>query len=61
MKNHFVVILNFESQAVDVLSLDNMPEDEDDVELFIEETLDYSLSSCEWMVTKDYIPKPLNF
>ena len=61
MKNHFAVILNFESMSVDVLSLDNMPEDEDDVELFIEETLDYSLSNCEWMVTTDYTPKPLNF
>lgn len=60
MKNHFAVILNFESGAVDVLSLDNMPEGEDVYE-FIEGTLDYSLSNCEWMVTTTPVLRPLNF
>ncbi len=60
MKNHFAVILNFESQAVDVLSLDNMPEGEDIYE-FIEETLDYNLSNCQWMVTTTPNINQLNY
>lgn len=60
MINHYAVILNFESESVDVLSLDNMPEGEE-VEHFIEETLDYSLSNCQWMVTTNFIPHRLNF
>lgn len=60
MKDKYAVILNFETQTIDVLSLDNLPQGED-VELFIEDTLDYSLSNCEWMVTNDITPKHLNF
>ena len=60
MRGKYVVILNFETQTIDVLSLDNLPQG-GDIELFIEDTLDYSLSNCEWMVTNDIIPKHLNF
>lgn len=60
MRNHFVVILNSETESVDVLSLDNMPDGEDVVD-FIEETLSYSLSNCQWMVTTNFIPERLNF
>jgi hypothetical protein len=59
-KPEYVVILNFESGAVDIMILDNKPEDEDYQE-FIEGTLDYSLSSCEWMITTSPFPNPLNF
>lgn len=59
-KPEYVVILNFESGQVDIMILDNKPEDEDYQE-FIEGTLDYSLSNCEWMVTTKPFPNPLNF
>ena len=59
-KPEYVVILNFESGQVDIMILDNKPEGMDDEE-FIEGTLDYSLSNCEWMVTTNPFPNPLNF
>ncbi len=46
--NKYVVILNFETETTDVLDLINCPDD--DYEEFIEDTLDYSLSNCQWMV-----------
>jgi hypothetical protein len=48
----YAVILNYESGQIDVLDLCNKPEDMD-VEIFIEELLDYSLSNCEWMTVKE--------
>lgn len=59
-KPQYVVILNFESGEVDVMILDNKPEDMDAQE-YIETVLDYSLSNCEWMVTTNPFPNPLNF
>lgn len=44
----FAVILNFESSSIDVLDLVNCPDH--NYEEFIEGTLDYSLSNCQWMV-----------
>lgn len=55
----FVIILNFESQAIDCLDLVNMPADADAYE-FIEEVLDYSLSNCQWMVVTEK-PEVINF
>ena len=48
-KKEYVYILNFETGTVDCLSLENRPEDID-AEQFIEQTLDYNLSNCDWMV-----------
>ena len=59
-KTEYVVILNFESGAVDIMILDNKPLDMD-YEEYIEETLDYSLSNCDWMITTKPIMNPLNF
>jgi hypothetical protein len=59
-KPKYVVILNFESGEVDIMILDNKPEDMDTQE-YIETVLDYSLSNCEWMVTTNPHPHPLNF
>jgi hypothetical protein len=59
-KPEYVVILNFESGEVDVMTLDNKPEGED-YQDYIESTLDYSLSNCEWMVTSKPLPNRLNF
>jgi hypothetical protein len=47
-KEKYALILNFESESIDVLDLVNCPDD--DYEEFIEDTLEYSLSNCEWMV-----------
>jgi hypothetical protein len=44
----FAVILNFESSSIDVLDLVNCSDH--NYEEFIEGTLDYSLSNCQWMV-----------
>ena len=46
----YATILNFESGQVEVLDLCNMPEDME-AEEYIEVTLEYSLSNCEWMTT----------
>ena len=59
-KTLYAVILNFESGAVDTLILDNMPKDAEPSE-YIEGSLDYSLSNCEWMITSTPIPNNLNF
>lgn len=59
-KTMYAVILNFESGSVDTLILDNMPQDTDPEE-YIQGPLDYSLSNCEWMVTPNPFPNPLNF
>ena len=50
----FAVILNFESSSIDVLDIVNCPDN--NYEEFIEETLDYSLSNCQWVVV-DKKPK----
>jgi len=55
----FVIILNFETQAIDCLDLVNMPDDAD-ASNFIEEKLDYSLSNCEWMVVTER-PEVINY
>jgi len=44
----YVIILNFESSSIDVLDLVNCPDD--NYEEFIEVTLEYSLTNCQWMV-----------
>ena len=59
-KTLYAVILNFESGEVDIMILDNKPEDMDAQE-YIETVLDYSLSNCEWMFTSTPIPNNLNF
>ena len=59
-KTLYAVILNFESGEVDIMILDNKPEDMDAQE-YIETVLDYSLSNCEWMITSTPIPNNLNF
>lgn len=51
----YAVILNFETGRVEALDLRNMPEGEF-AETYIEETLKYSLSNCEWM-TFDELPE----
>ncbi len=60
-KQKYAIILNFESESVDVLDLVNCPDDVD-VEEFIEDDkngLDYSLTNCQWIVLNN---KPeLNF
>ena len=51
-KERYAIILNFESESIDVLDLVNRPDNVDDEE-FIEDDengLDYSLSNCQWMV-----------
>ena len=51
-KERYAIILNFESESVDVLDLVNCPQDVTDEE-FIEDDengLNYSLTNCEWMV-----------
>lgn len=54
----YVTILNFESGKIDVLEIPSSNAD-DSAELYIEETLNYSLSNCDWMMTAE---KPeLNF
>jgi hypothetical protein len=56
MKNH-IVVLNFITRKVDSFVVENVAEE--DIEEYIEETLNYSLSNCQWMVT-DEEPK-INF
>jgi hypothetical protein len=56
----YVVILNFRTGNIDILSLHGMNED-DDFEEFIEMDLTYNLSDCEWMVTTNPFPNPINF
>jgi len=61
-KENYVIILNFESESIDVLDLVNCPKNMDEVE-FIEDSengLDYSLSNCEWMVVTKK-PEVINF
>lgn len=51
MNNLYAVILNFESESIDVLDLVNCPDT--NYEEFIEDDengLDYSLTNCQWMV-----------
>lgn len=61
----YAVILNFESGKVEVLSLDNKPEELDSdefIELPTEEGgLGYDLSNCNYMVTEDITMYNLNF
>jgi hypothetical protein len=58
MKKH-IVILNFITRKVDSFVIENIIEEDEDIEEYIEETLNYSLSNCQWMVT-DEEPK-INF
>lgn len=46
----YATILNFETGTIDVLDISMA---EEDVQLYIEETLDYSLSNCDWMITDE--------
>ena len=48
-KKEYVYILNFETCTIDCLDTSNRPEDKDHEE-YIEQELDYNLSSCEWMI-----------
>ena len=51
MKEKFVIILNSESESIDVLDLVNCPLDMDTEEFIEDENgLDYSLTNCQWMV-----------
>jgi hypothetical protein len=59
-KIQYAVILNFGIDSIDVLKLDNVPENVD-YEEYIEQTLDYSLSNCEWMITDTPILNRINF
>lgn len=59
-KPEYVVILNFRTGIIDILSLHEMQEG-DDTEEFIETNLEYNLSDCEWMVTSNPFPHPVNF
>lgn len=59
-KIQYAVILNFESGQIDVLILNNMPKDVY-IEEYIEQTLDYSLSNCEWLITDTPILNRINF
>jgi len=54
----YIVILNSESESVDCLDLINKPEETDLFE-FVENTLDYQLTNCEWILM-DSKPK-INF
>jgi hypothetical protein len=54
----YIVILNQESESVDCLDLSNKPFDVDLFE-FVENTLDYQLTNCEWILM-DTKPK-INF
>jgi hypothetical protein len=56
----YAVILNFNSGSIDVLSLEGMDSSQDAHE-YIEESLEYSLTDCEWMVTPAPFPRPVNF
>ena len=59
-KTNYAVILNFNSGNIDVLSLEGMDPAQDAHE-YIEESLEYSLTDCEWMVTTAPYPRPVNF
>ena len=48
----YAIILNSETEQVEVLDLCNMPNEADAYE-FIEETLDYNLSNCQWMLVNE--------
>ena len=51
----YAVILNFETETIDVLDLVNCPSGIDHEE-YIEDDengLDYSLSNCQWMVVRE--------
>jgi hypothetical protein len=59
-QKNYAVILNFNSGSIDVLSLEGMNPAQDAHE-YIEESLEYSLTDCEWMVTPAPFPRPVNF
>ena len=48
----YIIILNYESGAVDALDLRNKPEILD-VEEYVETCLNYNLSNTEWMTTSE--------
>jgi hypothetical protein len=50
MVNRYAIILNFETCKIDAIDLQNKPHEQGIAE-YIEETLGYSLSNCEWMTT----------
>ncbi len=46
-----VISLNFETREVDVIDLPkHIKEDSIEIEEYLYETLNYSLSNCQWMV-----------
>ena len=50
-KEKYVIILNFESESIDVLDMVNCPEGMNEEEFIEDENgLDYSLSNCQWMI-----------
>jgi hypothetical protein len=54
----YIIILNSDTESVDCLDLSNKPFDVDLFE-FVENTLDYQLTHCEWRLM-DTKPK-INF
>jgi hypothetical protein len=48
----YIVILNSESESVDCLDLSNKPFNVDLFE-FVENTLDYQLTNCEWILMEN--------
>jgi hypothetical protein len=54
----YIIILNSDTESVDCLDLSNKPFDVDLFE-FVENTLDYQLTHCEWSLM-DTKPK-INF
>jgi len=50
-----VIVLNFESGEVDILSIPEDVLEYMDVEEYIEDEMKYSLSNCEWMSVKSSV------
>lgn len=50
-----VIVLNFESGEVDILTIPEDVLEYMDVEEYIEDEMKYSLSNCEWMTVKSSV------
>jgi hypothetical protein len=50
----YIVILNYNSKAIDCFDLSNKPA-EMDTEEYIESELEYSLTDCHWMETEEKV------
>jgi hypothetical protein len=48
-KKEYAYIFNYETGTIDCLDTSNRPENKNHEE-YIEDELDYSLTSCEWMI-----------